>query len=175
MNDVCLIQEHRLEQQDLISDIRAGVVANIGKERAQNAQIALSRFAALVDQLTPGDIEKVGTQLGSVLPALTADKPNIDFAERAIVNIGNTLLKARGGVPGLFYKATNGSPIVSVYFALVCSLLSFLVLFGIYYFLDSRDMLPEFFWFAGKEFLLTVSFAFLGAMVSIAFRLDGSD
>jgi hypothetical protein len=36
-------------------------------------------------------------------------------------------------------------------------------------------MLPEFFWFAGKEFLTTVSFAFLGAMVSIAFRLDTSE
>jgi len=161
--------------QNLVTRVRTEIAANLGRERSPETQIALSRFAALIDQLSYSDIDKVSAQIGSVLPALMTDKPNLDFAERAIVNIGNTLLKARGGIPGWFYKITNGSAIVAVYFALVCSLASFVCLLILYYIVNSKDMLPEFFWFAGKEFLTTVSFAFLGAMVSIAFRLDTTE
>jgi len=159
----------------LVGDIRSDIVTNVSKERSTEAQIALSRFAALMDQLSSPEIDKVSAQIRSIIPALSAEKPNVYFAERAIVNISNTLLKARGGIPGLFYKITNGSPMVAVYFALVCSLASFFGLLALYYVVDSRDMLPAFFWFAGKEFLTTVSFAFLGAMVSITFRLDTTE
>jgi hypothetical protein len=133
-----------MDENDRITDIRAAIIADIATERSEAAQIALSRFAALIDQLSPEDFAKVSAQVGSILPALALAKPNIAFAERAIVNIGNTLLKARGGVSGIFYKLTNGSPIVSVYFALVWSFFTFVILFGLYYFLDSRDLLPEF-------------------------------
>ncbi len=163
------------ELMALVGDIRNEIVTNVSKERSTEAQIVLSRFAALMDQLSSSEIDKVSAQIRSIIPALSPEKPNVDFAERAIVNIGNTLLKARGGIPGLFYKITNGSPIVAVYFALVCSLASFLCLLALYYVVDLRDMLPAFLWFAGKEFLTTVSFAFLGAMVSIAFRLDTTE
>jgi hypothetical protein len=104
---------------------------------------------------------------------LTTEKPNIAFAERAIVNIGNTLLQAHGGIPRLFYKMINGSPICSVYFALVCSLVSFIALYLLGYLLYSLNLLSDF--LDRKEFILTVSFAFLGGMVSIAFRLDTTE
>lgn len=161
--------------QDPVASIRAAIVADIGIERSEPAQIALSRFAALIDQLSPADLDKVGAQVSSILPALTAPQPNIAFVERAIVNIGNTLLKARGGIPGAFYKITNGSPIVAVYFSLLCSFCSFMTFLALYYLLDSQNLLPEFFWFAGDEFFTTITFAFLGAMVSIAFRLDTTE
>jgi hypothetical protein len=160
---------------DLAADIRGAIAANIATERSEPAQIALSRFAALIDQLPPRDLEKVGAQIGSILPALTSEKPNVVFAERAIVNIQNTLLKAHGGIHGAFYRITNGSPIVAVYFALVCSLVSFLILLAIFDLLASRHKLPMFVLFAGPEFMTTVTFGFLGAMVSIAFRLDTTE
>jgi hypothetical protein len=159
--------------QDFVNNIRAAIASNIARERPREAQIALSRFAALIDQLSADDIDKVRAQVSAVLPSLMVEKPNIDFAERAIVNIGNTLLHAHGGIPRLFYKSTNGSPICSVYFALICSLFSFVGLFGLCYFLNSADLLSDF--FRRQEFILTVSFAFLGGMVSIAFRLDTTE
>jgi hypothetical protein len=158
---------------DFVQNIRAAIAANLTRERPKDAQIALSRFAALIDQLSATDIDKVRAQVSSVLPALTTERPNIDFAERAIVNIGNTLLQAHGGFAKLFYKSINGSPICSVYFALFCSLLSFVGLFGVCYLLDSVNLLSDF--LNRKEFVLTVSFAFLGGMVSIAFRLDTTE
>jgi hypothetical protein len=161
--------------QDLVVHIRAAIVANLTSERNEAAQIALSRFAALIDQLSPAELDKVSAQVGAILPALTAATPNIAFVERAIANIGNTLLKARGGILGRFYAITNGSPIVAVYFALICSLASFLLLFAIYDVISYTSGLPLFFVFAGSQFLTTVSFAFLGAMVSIAFRLDTTE
>jgi len=161
------------EAHDLVRNLRIAIADNLAKERPQDAQIALSRVAALIDQLSAADIEKVRAQLSSVLPALTTDRPNIAFAERAIANIGNTLLQAHGGIPRLFYQLINGSPICSVYFALVCSLLSFVALFLLGYVLDSNNLLSDF--LDRKEFLLTVSFAFLGGMVSIAFRLDTTE
>ena len=161
--------------QDLVVHIRASIIANIASERNESAQIALSRFAALIDQLSPAELDKVSAQVSSILPALSAATPNIAFVERAIANIGNTLLKARGGILGRFYAITNGSPIVAVYFALVCSLCSFLLLFALYDVISFTIGLPLFFVFAGPQFLTTVSFAFLGAMVSIAFRLDTTE
>ncbi len=84
-------------------------------------------------------------------------------------------MKARGGILGRFYAITNGSPLVAVYFALLCSLVSFLLLFAVYHMVSDTIGLPLFFVFAGSQFLTTVSFAFLGAMVSIAFRLDTTE
>jgi hypothetical protein len=161
--------------QDLVVNLRAAIIANIAAERNEPAQIALSRFAALIDQLSPAELDQVSAQVGAILPALTAATPNIAFVERAIANIGNTLLKARGGILGRFYAVTNGSPLVAVYFALVCSMLSFLMLFAIYAAISKTIGLPLFFIFAGPQFMTTVSFAFLGAMVSIAFRLDTTE
>ena len=163
------------QRENLVTQIRAAIAADIAAERSEPAQIALSRFAALIDQLSPGDLDKVRAQVGSILPALAATKPNVAFAERAIVNIENTLLRARGGIPRLFYKITNGSPVVSVYFALFCSFCSFMIFLAFYYLADYKNLLPEFFWFAGSEFFTTITFAFLGAMVSIAFRLDTTE
>ena len=159
----------------LVTQIRTAIKADIAVERSEAAQIALSRFAALIDQLSPQDLDKVAAQVSTILPALASAKPNIAFAERAIVNIGNTLLKTHGGLPGAIYKFTNGSPIVAVYFSLVLSLTSFLVLILLYHMISSRQMLPIFMLFAGPEFLTTVTFGFLGAMVSIAFRLDTAE
>jgi hypothetical protein len=156
--------------QDFVATISKEIAVNMAATRSRDAQIALSRLAALIDQLSPADIDKVKTQLSSVVPALTTDKPNIDFAERAVVNISNTLLLAHGGVPRAFYKIINGSAICSVYFALLCSLISFVALFLTCYFLNSKGLVSDF--FTTREFILTVSFAFLGGMVSIAFRLD---
>ena len=158
------------QQQAFVETIRTAIADSIARERSRDAQIALSRFAALIDQLSPRDFDKVRAQLGAVLPALKADKPNIDFAERAIANIGNTLLLAHGGIPRYFYKVTDGSPICSVYFALFCSLVSFAGLFLFVYYLNDKGLVSDF--LTTKEFILTVSFAFLGGMVSIAFRLN---
>jgi hypothetical protein len=134
------------KEHDFVESVRADIAANMAKERPKDAQIALSRFAALIDQLSPADIAKVTTQVRSVLPALTTEKPNLDFAERAIANIGNTLLLAHGGIPRSFYRITNGSPICSVYFALFCSILSFVSLFGLFYYLNSMNLLSDFFY-----------------------------
>lgn len=160
-------------EQKFVETIREDIAHNMAAARSKEAQIALSRFAALIDQLSPSDVDRVRAQVGSVVPALAAEKPNIDFAERTIVNIGNTLLLAHGGTPRAFYRIINGSPICSVYFALFCSLMSFIGLFLTFYILNSNGLVSDF--FTAREFILTVSFAFLGAMVSIAFRLDTNE
>ncbi len=160
---------------DDFSKLRATVVSAVSGERSEAAQIALSRFAALIDQLSPADFDKVRTQLDSVLPALTAAPPNIAFAERAIANIGNTLLRSGGWVSRMFYTITNGSPIVTVYCALSWSLIGFVTLIGFYMIIKSTSLPPGTLWFITPEFLTTVSFGFLGAMVSIAFRLDTTE
>lgn len=182
MDQIEVVHEHGQDlvvapqpAEALVAQIRAAIKEDIAVERSEFAQIALSRFAALVDQLSSSDLDKVGAQVSTILPALSSAKPNIAFAERAIVNIGNTLLKTHGGLPGLIYRLTNGSPIVAVYFALILSLVSFLVCILIYHVIASRHMLPIFMIFAGPEFLTTVTFGFLGAMVSIAFRLDTTE
>jgi hypothetical protein len=89
------------QREDPVTRIRAAIAADIAAQRSEPAQIALSRFAARIDQLSPGDLDKVSTQVGSILPALAATEQNIACVDRAIVNIGNTLLKARGGIPGV--------------------------------------------------------------------------
>jgi hypothetical protein len=160
---------------EMVAQIRAAIRAEIATERSEVAQIALSRLAALVDQLSPADMTAVEAQIGAIMPALTPGKPNIAFVERVVVNIGNTLLKKRRGIAGAICRATNGSPLVAVYFALMLSLLSYLILIGLYDVLQSFHMLPTFVIFAGPQFVTTVSFGFLGAMVSIAFRLDTAE
>jgi hypothetical protein len=118
MSGMHLVQDELVE---LVGRIREDIVTNVCKERPTEAQIALSRFAALMDQLSSSEIDKVRAQIRSILPALSAEKPNVAFAERAIVNIGNTLLKSRPA-ESLVYStksptAQRSSPFISPSYA----------------------------------------------------------
>jgi hypothetical protein len=99
-------------------------------------------------------------------------KTNVPFAERTISSIDNSMMVSRGGVSKILYHLTNGAPILAVYSALVSSLISYFILLLIYKLVDYFGGLPGLLWASGQEFLITVTFAFLGAIVSIAFRLE---
>jgi hypothetical protein len=200
----------------MINEIRNEVVTALRTKQSPEAQRALSRFVALLDELDSSqksnfDLDKQSnssgapntqalleyggnkpalsqenmphtnnqriyeTRLRSILSSLTSADPNVNFADRTISNVENDLMRHSGGwITQIIYKMTDGSPIVAVYMALFLSLILWillLIIFEIFEYLE-YPLVPTFISNVSTEFFVTVTFAFFGALVSIAFRLD---
>jgi hypothetical protein len=177
-----------------IDEIRLKVVAALEQKQAPEAQRALSRLAPILDELErlqkknqyAGSKPNVSedkvdpdrtyeTRIASILSSLISKEPNINFANRTIANVENGLMRDSGGrFQKLIYVLTDGSPIVAVYLALSLSFMTWLVFFAIFVALRHFGyyMVPLFLYDTSREFFITVSFAFFGALVSIAFRLN---
>jgi hypothetical protein len=152
------------------------VIDSISSQKLRSeAQEILYHAEELLYDFDPGEETRYERQLTSALKAISLPEPNLIYAGRLLNLIERERLSVRGTPSRVLYRITGGYKDGIVVLAATLSGLVFFIIWLTFHLIAWLVGYNEFFWNAGVNLGVTVSFAMLGSVVSVLQRINASD